>query len=342
MSVGYGLMLYPWQLDDWRRLNKERQRLPNAWLFTGAIGIGKRQFAEHLAQSLLCEQPQADYQPCGQCQACHWYLQQSHPDFRLLSPHNDDEDEAKDSKSTRKLPIIKIEAVRAILDFAHLSAHRSGQRVVLLSPAESLNLAAANALLKMLEEPPPGLLFLLLAHTPQRLLPTIRSRCRQFPLTRPNAEQALSWLQQQGVADAKLELAHHGGTPLFEHDQALSNLRTQFIQGLAQPGLAKALHLAELVDKQKLALSVPLNWLMKWLHDLASYKLTAQIRYHPDQQATLNTLSQRTDMVQLMACQQMLNQLAPYGQHTLNTRLQLEALLMDYLKIFASPQPAAN
>lgn len=332
-------MLYPWQQDDWRRLNAERERLPNAWLFTGPGGTGKLEFAEHLAQSLLCEQPQADHQPCGQCEACRWFAHGSHPDFRRLTPHGEDDEPSKDSKPTRKLPVIKIEAVREVIDFAHLTAHRAGRRVVLVEPAEALNPAAANALLKILEEPPEQVLFLLVAQAPQRLLPTIRSRCRQFPLSHPDHRQALAWVESQQIANPAIELARHGGAPLFDHDPALAKLRGQFIDGLALPTFGTVLTLAEAVDKAKLPLALPITWLLKWLHDLAGLRLAGHIRYHPDQKAVLADLAQRADLAQLMRCQQALLQLAPFGQHTLNTRLQLEALLMEYLKVFNPGRP---
>ncbi|MGC0152429.1 DNA polymerase III subunit delta' [Chromobacterium vaccinii] len=329
-------MLYPWQSDDWTRLSAERERMPGAWLFTGGAGIGKLAFAEHLAQSLLCESPAAGHQPCGQCQGCRWLASGSHPDFRRLSPFVDEDEEGKEAKTTRKLPQIKIEAVREVIDFAHLTAHRAGRRVILVEPAENLNLAAANALLKILEEPPEAVLFLLVSHSPQRLLPTIRSRCRQFALTRPAAPAALAWLKEQGVANAEAELAHNGGAPLFDHDPELAALRGQFVRGLGQPSFAGMLQLAELADKNKqLSLLQPLSWLQKWLHDLAALGLAGRVRYYPDQETALSALAARSDAVQLMACQQALAALAPFAQHTLNPRLQLEAVLMDYLKIFA-------
>lgn len=119
-------MRYPWQHDDWQRLATAFSRLPNAWLFTGPAGIGKSEFAHQVAQALLCEAPGADHRACGQCQACHWFAAGNHPDYRLLAPASDDEDdEAKAGK--RKLPVIKIDGVRAVIEFAHLSSHRGGQ-----------------------------------------------------------------------------------------------------------------------------------------------------------------------------------------------------------------------
>lgn len=324
-------MRYPWQQDDWKRINQERERLPNAWLFTGLAGIGKSAFAEELARSLLCDHPDATHVACGQCESCRWFALGSHPDYRRLSPRVEEDED----KAGRKLPVIKIEAVREVIEFAHLTGHRRGRRVVLVEPAEALNPAAANALLKILEEPPEGVLFLLVAHAPQRLLPTIRSRCRQFALRAPSREVALAWLREQGVAQPDTELAHHGGAPLFDHDPALATVRNAFIDGLIQPSLAQTLQLSERLDKHKLALALPLEWLQMWLHDLAALRLSGVLRYYPDHEAALRQLATRADLQQLMRCQAALTRLAPYGQHTLNVRLQLESALMEYLKIFA-------
>ena len=332
-------MLYPWQSVDWERLAAEFSRLPNAWLFTGPAGIGKREFVHAVARSLLCEAPQTHHQACGKCQACHWFDAGNHPDWRLLTPHTEDEEaeEGKEPKAAkRKLPVIKIDGVRKVIEFAHLSAHRGGRRVVVVEPAEALNPAAANALLKVLEEPPEDVVFLLVSDAPQRLLPTIKSRCRQFPLHLPSAQQALEWVQKKGIADAVSELAFHGGMPLFSHDEAEATLRKQFIAGLTECTMGSVLRLSEAVDKQKLPLEIPLRWLGKWLHDLAALKLGGAVRYFPAQQVMMNGMLPRLNIHALMDCQRELAALAPFGQHTLVTRLQLEALLMHYLKAFSS------
>ncbi|MDC7718445.1 DNA polymerase III subunit delta' [Vogesella sp. DC21W] len=331
-------MHYPWQHDDWQRLAAEFARLPNAWLFTGPAGIGKSEFAHQVAQALLCEAPGAGHHACGQCQACHWFAAGNHPDYRHLAPAQDEEDDdGKEGKaSKRKLPVIKIDGVRAVIEFAHLSSHRGGRRVVVVEPAESLNPAAANALLKVLEEPPADVVFLLVSGAPQRLLPTIKSRCRQFPLTAPQPAVALAWLQQQGVDGAEAELAFHGGMPIFEHDAELATLRRDFVQALTQPALASLLAAVEKLDRHKLPLALPLQWLGKWLHDLASLKLAGSLRYYPAMHDAQQRLLPRLDIHKLMACQRELNALVPFGQHTLVTRLQLEALLMHYIKAFSN------
>ncbi|TCP12656.1 DNA polymerase III delta prime subunit [Crenobacter luteus] len=331
-------MRYPWQDADWRRIRGEFSRLPNAWLFAGPAGIGKRAFAETLAQALLCEAPRDDATACGECEACRWFAAGHHPDYRALSP--DDGDDG--GKGARRLAQIKIEAVRELIEFAHLSAHRAGRRVVLVEPAEAMNPAAANALLKILEEPPEGVLFLLVSHQRERLLPTIKSRCRPFVLTAPDREAALAYLAREGVENAEAELAHHGGVPLFEHDAARREARDRFLAALERPTLAGLLALAEAADKDKLPLGVALDWLMKWLGDLAGLRLANAVRYHPDRRAALEALAGRADPVALMRCYDALVALAPFAEHTLNVRLQLEAAFADYLNCLAAPSRAAR
>jgi DNA polymerase-3 subunit delta' len=103
----------------------------------------------------------------------------------------------KSAKSKTPSKDIKIEQIRNLADFMNISTHRQGLRVVVLYPAEALNTPASNALLKTLEEPPPGTLFLLASNSLDRLLPTILSRCRKFALPMPSHEQALTWLKAQ-------------------------------------------------------------------------------------------------------------------------------------------------
>ena len=121
-----------------------------------------------------------------------------------------------DSSGKRRKPssIIKIEQIRDLADFLNLTTHRGGLRVILLHPAEVMQDPAANYLLKSLEEPPPGMVFLLVSHHPEGLLPTIRSRCIALPVAVPPVKTALNWLAGQGVMGAERWLAYAGGAPL--------------------------------------------------------------------------------------------------------------------------------
>jgi hypothetical protein len=121
--------------------------------------------------------------------------------------------------------------VREVIEFAHLTAHRAGRRIIVVEPAENLNPAAANALLKILEEPPQDVLFLLVAQAAQRLLPTIRSRCRQFPLSAPSPAQALAWLQQQGVENAEPNWRTTAARPCLTTTRCWPNCAASLLTG---------------------------------------------------------------------------------------------------------------
>ena len=217
--------MHPWNEAVFESLRKARERLPHALLIHGPRGVGKLALAERFAQLLLCENPAVASRPCGQCDACRWYLAGNHPDFRRIEPEalaktpppDAEAEEGSEAPARRtKQPsiVITVEQVRALGDFLNLRSHRGALRVALVHPAEDLYPNAANALLKSLEEPPLGAIFILVSHRPARLLPTVRSRCVAVPVPIPGADVALGWLKAQGVASADRWLAFAGGAPL--------------------------------------------------------------------------------------------------------------------------------
>src|SRR5512134_3074361 len=198
-------MVYPWHSAVFNALLARAGRLPHALLLRGREGIGKLAFAEALARALLCENRQPMDPACGKCAACAWMEQGSHPDFRRLDPESLAEPvEAEEGSDRKKGLQIEVDQVRSLTDFIQLSSHRRGAKVVLIHPAEALNVNAANALLKNL-----------VAHRWHQLLPTIRSRCEQVVLASPSRELARDWLERQKLRDADLALAHAGGAPLL-------------------------------------------------------------------------------------------------------------------------------
>jgi DNA polymerase III subunit delta' len=336
--------IYPWQEDAWRQLQLLRQRMPHAILFHGAAGIGKSDFIERFAQGLLCEAVLPDGHACGQCASCGWFSQQNHPDYRRVRPEaledepaadgeeGGDADARKTAKSS-KAPSkeIKIEQIRNLADFMNISTHRQGLRVVVLYPAEALNMPASNALLKTLEEPPPGTVFLLASNSLDRLLPTILSRCRKFALPMPSHAQALAWLQAQGVADADSWLREQGGSPLAALAQAETGNRDDMetlLQLLARPSVEGALKTADKLQKVPLAAQV--SWMQRWLYDMFSYKLAGNIRYYPRYRKELAGLADKIHVSRLLAALKAANERRATADHPLSPKLFIEDMLLDY------------
>lgn len=172
---------YPWQQPLWQRLNQQlaSSQLPHALLLSGSSGIGKMQLAQAFSQLLLCATPEHGV-ACGHCKPCQLFAAQTHPDFHLLVP--------EDSKQ------IKIEEVRDLQTRLATSAQQGGRKVVLLGPAEALNLNAANALLKTIEEPTAETHILMVTHQLSAVLPTIKSRCQIVKMATPERQACLEWL----------------------------------------------------------------------------------------------------------------------------------------------------
>ncbi|MYN06935.1 DNA polymerase III subunit delta' [Pseudoduganella aquatica] len=332
--------IYPWQETAWQQLQGLRARMPHAILFHGAAGTGKADFIEHFAQSLLCENAGPGGHACGACVSCGWFAQHNHPDYRRVRPESfEDEvsgegeegEEKKAAKSKTPSKEIKIEQIRSLADFMNISTHRQGLRVVVLYPAEALNMPASNALLKTLEEPPPGTVFLLSSNSLDRLLPTILSRCRKFALPMPGHEEALAWLKAQGVADADSWLREQGGAPLAALAQSESGSREEMdmlLQMLAHPSVEAALRAADKMQKVPLASLV--SWLQRWLYDMFSYKLSGNIRYYPRYRKELAGLADKVHTARLMAAIKGVNERRAIADHPLSPKLFIEDMLLDY------------
>ncbi|MEB0139517.1 MULTISPECIES: DNA polymerase III subunit delta' [unclassified Undibacterium] len=340
--------LFSWQEPAWEYFISLRERMPHAFLLHGPQGIGKTVLAEQMAQSLLCDAPDARGHACQQCGSCNWFRQYSHPDYRRVRPELLDEEEASaadvepeaGSKSAKasKAPSkeIVINQIRALADFMNLSTHRQGRRVIVLYPAEALNVPAANALLKSLEEPGAATVFILVTHSPDKLLPTILSRCHQFALGLPAPAQALAWLQQQGVSAAADCLAQQGGAPLAALELAQSERYTEideFLRQLCKPAIDVSLKLAEKMQKSEMPVLV--SALQRWLYDIFSFKQSGRIRYHPRYERELKGLAARVDGDALLKLIDNTNERQAIANHPLSAKLFLEDMLLEYSALFA-------
>ncbi len=251
--------ILPWHDALWAQLRKgaAQGRFPHALLLGGPPGIGKQALAARLAAWLLCQRP-GEAGACGGCPACQWHAAGSHPDFRRLAPP-----EGKQQ--------ILVEQVRELSARLSLKAHGEGRKVAVIAPAEAMNPAAANSLLKTLEEPTDNTVLILVSDRPGRLMATIRSRCQPLRLPPPDPGQAGDWLAAQGVADPRLALELAGGAPLralalvesgeLEQRSVWAGEFEALVRGRTSPvALAGRWQQAEGL--------APLDWLASWAGDM--------------------------------------------------------------------------
>lgn len=208
-------------------------RLHSGWLITGPRGIGKATLAWKIATFLLCE-PSGDSLFGGPTQSDNINVSLDHPDARLIHsgahPRLFVVKRPVDEKTGKLKSEITVDAVRKLKSFFQMSAADGGNRVVIVDAADELNRNAANAILKELEEPPARTTILLVAHQPSRILPTIRSRCRELrcdPLDANSLQQALNQADQHveaaealatlsaGSAGDAIRLLNHDGLRLY-------------------------------------------------------------------------------------------------------------------------------
>jgi len=329
--------LLPWQQEPAATLLAGRATWPHALLLDGPRGIGKRTLAMNLAQALLCEAPTATGFACGTCPGCGYARAGQHPDLRLVEPIT-----VEDDGTIKHLDAIPVDHTRALIRWTQVTSHRGRAKVAIVVPAEAMNAAAANALLKTLEEPPPGTYLLLVAHQPARLPATIRSRCRHVPAPRATPVQAQAWLQAQGLANAASLLGQAGGAPLVAltlADPALQQERRVWLDALAAPRSMSPVALAARIDaapreERKARLALGIDWLIAWTADLGRVASGGSAAFNPDFATPLAELARVVARRALFRYHRSLLRQRMLVAHPLQPRLVAEMILLDYRSVF--------
>lgn len=315
--------LYPWHAEIWQNWQQllGNERLHHAILLSAPKGSGKLELAAMLAKTVLCKNGVTE--PCGMCHSCQLFDADTHPDFHWLKP----EAEGKQ---------LGVDAVRAGNQYAWETSQLGGQRVILIQNADRMGEAAANALLKTLEEPPVHCHFILLSRSMDTMLPTVVSRCNKWKPRLPEEAVVKRWVESdlfetvplqvlrinRGAPLAAKDFIEHGGVGKHE---ALIEAFMQFVtkrQGL--------FNLTELVVKAE---QEGLQWLSFLLLDVLKVQQGSQEAIvHCDSMDAVNqlakTLSQSVVMNQLMALNRMKAELA---RHTgLNSELLISRWLTDF------------
>lgn len=339
----------PWHLDTAREWLAGRERFAHAWLLHGEAGVGKLDFAVAAAASLLCETPQ-DGLACGHCIACGWFASGNHPDLRRIRPEavaqaegaqSGETDEAEAPAGARRAPSkdIRIDQIRGLESWFNTATHRGGWRVALLYPAQALNTIAANALLKVLEEPPAHTVFLMVTDAPDRLLPTLVSRCRRLPLAAPPPAAALQWLAEQGVKQPDQWLAAAGGTPLSalrlaqKQDEPCPGWLGQLLAPLAQGQRPDVGSLTESLEK--MAAAEWLDALQRIFTDLLLADHGLPVRYFPALADATARAAARAQSARLADTTHWLCSQRALAGHTLNPKLFIHATLQRVALVLA-------
>ncbi|HYQ72062.1 MAG TPA: DNA polymerase III subunit delta' [Gammaproteobacteria bacterium] len=318
-------MPYPWlqAITDSVAGALAHDRMPHALLLAGQPGVGKSMLADYVARQLLCPDLSAGGAPCGLCAGCLQYAAGTHPDFFRVEPAED-------------ATVIKVDQIRELAEKLSLSSHHGGFKVALLAPAESMNINAANSLLKTLEEPSDNTVLLLVSARPAQLPATIRSRCQLVRVEMPARDVALGWLTGQVADDQKdvyLKLAH--GAPLEALRQARADLirlrreRFESLLGILD-GSRSALAVAQEWSKDEDLEGI--RWLREWLMDLLRIRLTGQtgsVR-SADLEAGLEGLARRLESRVLFGLLDSINRLLRLTAGSLNRQLLTEDILLAW------------
>jgi len=321
-------MIYPWQESLWKQLAQRLKEgvLPHALLLEGQKGLGKSTFAHHLAASALCQEPK-DSGGCGQCKSCTLLQAGTHPDFFHLEP-------AEAGKQ------IRIDTVRELIEFMNLSSHYGTHKVAIIEPADAMNIASANSLLKTLEEPSAGSLLILVTSQPSRLPITIRSRCQRISFLPPAEDQVSAWLgaelQCGSEQQSELLAIAHGG-PLYARELAQNDTmqsRQVLFQDILEV-LRRKMTVAAFSARYQNDMSRQLlDWILSWLQDLSRLGVSGDEArlVNPDVAQDLRRLSMVLDLQAIFDLQEKLyDTMRFHGTVNLNAQMVLEDIMISWL-----------
>jgi DNA polymerase-3 subunit delta' len=317
--------LFPWQKRDWKQLSKytEIGRVPQALLVSGIAGVGKSNLASCFAANLLCTASGSSVVNCGACAGCRLVRAGTHPDLiRIEAPE------------TGK--VISVDTIRDLVARLALTPQYGGFRVIILQQVDRLNTAAANALLKTLEEPVEQTVFILLSSRSWDLPATISSRCQRLQVPVPSVKEVADWLRsEKGVDDPDLLFRLADGSPLkaarMAHDgmldqrQVLYSFWSQIADGSADP-VRVAAKLAEL------SLADVIDWTGGWIVDMIHLRMVPATRIlrNPDLRSSLQVEVERLKLKQLFGFYDRLGQSSLALNTTLNPTMLLENVLIDW------------
>lgn len=299
----------------------------HAYLITGPQGVGRRTLGLRLAQALNCPQPMAEGVPCGSCRTCRLILRMQHPDLSIV-------------QAEELGGILKVDQVRELQRSLSLAPYEARFRVALLLRFEEANQNAANALLKVLEEPPPQVVLVLTAESTENLLETIVSRCEVIRLRPLPLEQVQAGLQSRwGVPPEQAQLLAHvsngrvGYAVQVQESPALLETRQEWLEAQAEllrAGRVERFHFAEKAARDRSQLRQMLAlWLSYWRDVLLAVSAAQVPLTNIDREDEIRGLAARLDLAQVQVFIRQMEAIQLALDGNANTRLALEVLLLD-------------
>lgn len=315
---------YPWQQEQWQRLNNQRRQdsLPHALLLVGQAGLGLDYFAKLLARSLLCSNSSDNFNPCGECPSCREVLQKVHPDYQEIT--------LLDGKKS-----ILVDQIRALNQFFALTSGEGSRKVVVISPADQMNINASNSLLKTLEEPSGSATIVLVGHHLHRLPATVKSRCQMIKFTAPEQAQAVQWLEARGHDRSGQLLQLAQGAPCLAEvmdDEGLYTSYVSIMEGaLASQRGRKTIGQLR-AEWKTCEIHLLVEWSLSLLRDcirVASHLPDGSFE-NPLYLNQLRELSNRLHLMPLFRVYDHLVQLNDTLDHSLNPELLLDDVLLAW------------
>ena len=333
------MAIYPWQAEQWARVVKQvnTNKVPHAFLLNGVEGIGKQAFAEGLVAHLLCEQVASGLmtESCGSCKQCRLLASDTHPDYKNIAPEGGSS-------------ILKVDTIRALVDFFAQSSMQGGRKLSVLAPAEALNHNAANALLKTLEEPSGDSVIILVSHSAGQLLPTIRSRCQVIDFSLPEPSLANKWLSEElstrgqsleaGDFEAVMSLASNAPLKALKFIEAGSLDENRLMLTEMASFLRRDVLSSELAGRWGDDIAIMrLEWMIQWVELVLKVKMTQlAIDSHPAEKMINHLAKISKEQQLLMLYNNSLAQLRLLlGTSNPNKQLLFEYILSQWAQLMA-------
>ncbi|MDG2061473.1 MAG: DNA polymerase III subunit delta' [SAR86 cluster bacterium] len=255
--------IFPWFDNTIKAL--QDKNLSHAYLISGNEGLGKIDFCNLFAQSLLCSN-RDNFFPCEKCKSCKLFISHNHPDLYLISKEEDK-------------TFISINQIRDIQSSVFETAFMGGSKVFLINRCELMNSEASNSMLKILEEPPKNTFFILTSNSSKSISLTVRSRCIEMQIPNPSDAQIINWLDQTDLNRDEslkiLSLNRKNISTLIKQDNSqILEDRQSFINeiGLFIKQGHNLLEVSSSWSKEPTSLTLHLDWMSRLLMDALRFK----------------------------------------------------------------------